>query len=47
MLTQTNPVIKTLVNISELVIKKEIYIYAKNCIIVLKFKKIVNKHLII
>jgi hypothetical protein len=41
MLTQTNPVIKTLINISELVTKKRIHIYAKNCIITLKFKKII------
>jgi hypothetical protein len=47
MLTQTNPVIKKFINILELVIKEGIHIYAKNRIIVLKFKKIVNKHLII
>jgi hypothetical protein len=47
MLTQTNLMIKTLTNIPELVTKKRIHIYAKNCIIVLKFKKIINKHFII
>jgi hypothetical protein len=47
MLTQTNPTIKTPANVSELITKKGIHIYAKNCIIALKFEKIVNKHLII
>jgi hypothetical protein len=47
MLIQTNPVIKTPVNIPELTTKKEIHIYVKNCTIASKFEKIVNKHLII
>jgi hypothetical protein len=47
MLTQTNPVIKTLTNVLKLVTKEKIHIYVKNCIIALKFKKIVNKHFII
>jgi hypothetical protein len=47
MLTQINPVIKTLANILKLVTKKEIHIYAKNRIITLKLEKIVNKHFII
>jgi hypothetical protein len=47
MLTQTNPAIKTPANIPELVTKKKIHIYTKNHTIASKFKKIVNKHLII
>jgi hypothetical protein len=47
MLTQINLAIKTPANVLELVTKKKIHIYLKNCIITLKFEKIVNKHFII
>jgi hypothetical protein len=47
MLIQINLIIKISTNISELVTKKRIHIYTKNHIITLKFKNIVNKHLII
>jgi hypothetical protein len=47
MLTQTNLTIKILTNILKLIIKKRKHIYTKNRIIILKFKKIVNKHFII